>query len=480
MKTGLPSCWIWVSCPRRHKNRIGNLVGCFVISSHSRDSSYSFGFVFNLESNQLVGKSIPDEIAHLTSLEGIDLRQNFIDGSLPNSICQLRNITFLQLPYNNFTETIPSCLADMPNLGSLIIHDNAFTGPLPSSFAQMTSLQYLYVNDNFLTGNPSNTMQALTSLSDLFVSHNFFTGTIDNTFLENHVNLTYLDMSHNNFTSTEFPSQLLQLPYLLILDLSENDIGGKLPEDIVDVYFLSYLSLYGNSISGSIPSSITNLIALQHLDLSLNQLTGDIPTQMGDLENLTKLYLSENPFTPGPFPSTLQNLTTLTELSMRNTNRRGSFPSTLSSEGMRILDLSSNQFTGMIPSSYGLFVDLSFLLLNNNSGVTGSLPTTFANLDSVHGFYLDGTNLTGNFDEFLCGLSPPTDKFGEVFERIIFADCGRSSPQVTCTCGCQCCDGDLLHGCSRPTLENLDLQFETNFDRTSYPDFKDSGNGRLV
>jgi Leucine-rich repeat (LRR) protein len=365
----------------------------------------------------------------------------------------------------------------MPNLGTLILHDNAFTGSLPSSLAQLTLLQHLYVNDNLLIGNPLGIMHALTSLVDLFVSNNQFTGIIDNSFLQNHANLAYLDMSHNKFLSMEFPTQLLQLPNLEVLDLSENEIAGKLPEIDEKNYSMTFLSMYGNRISGSIPSSIANLIALQHLDVSLNLLTGDIPTQIGDLQGLTKLYLSENQFSPGPFPSSFQNLTLLTELSMRNTNRQGSFPSALSCEGLRILDLSSNQFSGMIPSSMGYFQYLSFLLLNNNSAVTGQLPTTFENLNSVFGFYLDGTNLTGNFDDILCNLATPTDSDGVIAERIIFADCGRPS-QVTCTCGCQCCDGDLPHGCSRPTLENLDLQFETGFDRVSYPDFKDNENVR--
>ena len=73
------------------------------------------------------------------------------------------------------------------------------------------------------------------------------------------------------------------------------------------------LDLSESGLTGSIPSSIGNLTNLTQLYLINNQLTGEIPPEIGQLTNLTRLYLKYNQLT-GEIPSEIWGLTNLTAL----------------------------------------------------------------------------------------------------------------------------------------------------------------------
>lgn len=299
-----------------------------------------------------------------------------------------------------------------------------------------------------------------------------FTGDLDQNFLSGSPYYEIIDMSHNQFTSTNgLPSQVFAKPSLVVLDLAANALSGSLPENIPINNVLHVLALYENDLSGSIPANLRNLAALDHLDVSDNQFSGPMPGFVGNMVRLSFLFLSNNPFSPGPTPTEFSQLGGLRELSLRNTGRTGNLPAFLgdSVNLLDLLDLSSNDFTGPIPESFGNLQFLSFLLLNDNNGITGEIPSSLDRLIRLKAAYLDGTSLGGTTD-VLCGL--PNFEQMEGIE-VIYADCqpGDSGAEIECSCNCECCPSGNDNGCSQPDLSNLDIAVENGFRRQYYEDF---------
>jgi Leucine-rich repeat (LRR) protein len=121
----------------------------------------------------------------------------------------------------------------------------------------------------------------------------------------NLTNLTYLNLNGNQFT--ELPSEIGNLTNLTWLGLDFNQLT-ELPLEIGNLVNLTYLSLYNNHVR-EIPSEIGSLVNLTHLYLYGNQLT-EIPPEIGSLESLISLRLSVNQLTelPAEFCGIYSNL----------------------------------------------------------------------------------------------------------------------------------------------------------------------------
>jgi len=64
--------------------------------------------------------------------------------------------------------------------------------------------------------------------------------------------------------------------------------------EIEDLFELVSLNLSRNNLIGKIPSNIGKLASLEFLDLSRNKLVGSIPTSLAQINRLTMLDLSHN------------------------------------------------------------------------------------------------------------------------------------------------------------------------------------------
>lgn len=76
-----------------------------------------------------------------------------------------------------------------------------------------------------------------------------------------------------------------------ILDLSNNAIGGLLPENLAKLENLKGLYLGSNLFTSTLPSSISQLYSLTSLYINDCLLTGSIPTELPSLTNLHALSL---------------------------------------------------------------------------------------------------------------------------------------------------------------------------------------------
>ncbi|XP_057797885.1 receptor-like protein 9DC3 [Salvia miltiorrhiza] len=79
-----------------------------------------------------------------------------------------------------------------------------------------------------------------------------------------------------------------------IIDLSSNKFSGTIPHSIGNMNSLRYLNLSHNNLMGHIPASLGNISVLESLDLSSNKLEGGIPSELTSLTFLAKLNLSMN------------------------------------------------------------------------------------------------------------------------------------------------------------------------------------------
>lgn len=193
-------------------------------------------------------------------------------------------------------------------------------------------------------------------------------------------NLTFLSLSYNYINSSLPDSSLSKCSALTHLDLSQNLLVGPLPS-LSSFRRLRHLDFSGNNFSGAIPPSFALLPSLEILSLTANLLNEAIPSFLGNISTLVQLNLSYNPFSPGPIPYSLANLTNL---------------ETLWLAGCGLID--------EIPPPLGRLSKLTNFDLSGNS-LTGSIPETLTGLSSVIQIELYSNQLTGRFPAGLSNLT---------------------------------------------------------------------------
>ncbi|XP_054782615.1 receptor-like protein 1 [Prosopis cineraria] len=308
-------------------------------------------------SNNGFWSMIPSFITNTSTLRVINLSKNNFNGTLPREFCKL-DLLHLHLSHNKFTGPIPTCYLNMGGLVSLQLQGNLFVGSIPTLMSsgsylvaldlrdnnlsgvipdwivRMKSLRALLLGGNQLQGQLPNQLCQLQKMSFLDLSRNNFTGDIptcfdkvsfgawENRFTERDMTLIFSDSRYqyaplqlqlffeqNQYFMTavagglevDFMTKNLQLQYkgdilrfMSGIDLSGNQLTGKIPQEIGYLAYLHALNLSHNHLNGSIPKSFHNLSAIESIDLSNNNLSGQIPVQLQDLNFLGVFNVSYN------------------------------------------------------------------------------------------------------------------------------------------------------------------------------------------
>ncbi|KAF7826903.1 receptor-like protein kinase BRI1-like 3 [Senna tora] len=267
----------------------------------------------------------------------------------------------------------------------------------------LTGLRHLLLRDNsFMIANhtddfSSSTTTTSCTLETLDLSANNLSGPFhllsSSYSLSNCDNLILLNLSHNHLT-TPLNTSLLALKYL---DVSFNNLSGKFSDvDFGHCNTLISFSISHNTLSSTddFPSSLRNCQNLQTLDLSHNQLQFKIPKDLWYL-NLGNNYLSGSGDYLG---SILTNLSSLKYLYVPFNNMSGTLPLSLfaNSTQLQVLDLSSNAFTGKIPSSFcsSSSSALEKILLAGNY-LSGSVPVELGRCNNLRTIDFSFNNLNG-------------------------------------------------------------------------------------
>ncbi|KAK9127427.1 hypothetical protein Syun_016224 [Stephania yunnanensis] len=460
--------------------------------------------------NDLTGP-IPDVLANFTSLECLDLEDNHLEGPIPLSFGAFCKLKELSLSRNNIsgeiTEFVNGISLCRPNslLETLQLEQTKLTGNIPYSIGNLKSLRILYLQETSMNGAIPKSLGQLSELEDLDLSVNAWDGELTEDHFANLANLIYLyigfeekppkplffnlgsnwvcpftKLSHLILTNCQlgphFPSWLRNLnrlgdivlenvgisdkipnwfpkiyPSLQFLDLSNNQISGKVPlefRNALNSTEMGMLNLGGNLFSGTIPLNINetmpnleflslsnNLIeavslssnnlfgelrqecwkdlqSLQVIDLSNNHLSGKVPISIWSAPQLSILSLSKNGFS-GNLPPNLKTLGPLRVIDLGENSFSGNLPMWMGKRlpHLEILRLRSDSFTGFIHEHHCLLHSLRILDLAHN-GLSGTIPHCFGNFSgmatvdptdpfSVQVWIAKGSVLRSNSQEFV-------------------------------------------------------------------------------
>jgi Leucine-rich repeat (LRR) protein len=224
---------------------------------------------------------------------------------------------------------------------------NLLTGVIPTYFGKFQNMQGLYLGKQIIRENPKLHWQPHSIGCTLFVQNN----------LEGSI-----------------PPSIGNCRSLQKLDVSQNYLGGVIPQQVFDLSSLSIiLNLSYNSFSGKLPIEVGNLKNLYSLDVSECHLSGEIPMTIGSCSNLDHLYLQGN-FFKGIIPSSLASIKGLEHLDLSRNNLSGLIPKGLERLSFLIyLNLSFNDIEGELPTE-GVFKNVNAISVVGNNKICGGIP----------------------------------------------------------------------------------------------------------
>ncbi|KAM0938351.1 putative non-specific serine/threonine protein kinase [Dioscorea sansibarensis] len=296
-----------------------------------------------LKSQNLNG-TLPDEFSKLTYLGVIDLSRNYLNGTIPVAWASLP-LTTLSLLGNRISGNIPEELSGVTTLQELVLEDNQMEGPILQSLSNLTNLERL--RNNFSSELPKS-LSNLTNLTDL-IDGNPISGKVP-AFIGNWKKLDKLYMQGTSLEGP-FPSNFSALEALTELMVSSLIGGdGKFPP-LGNMTAMKRLILRNISLSGELPAYITKMTQLKTLDLSFNNLTGKIPDTFSSLKHsLELLFLTNNKLT-GEIPGWILNNNKKYDLSYNNFDSSNAPPDCYSN-GVNLVSSYSTSSNNKIPTCF--------------------------------------------------------------------------------------------------------------------------------
>ncbi|XP_029124922.1 receptor-like protein 13 isoform X2 [Cajanus cajan] len=289
----------------------------------------------------------------LPSIRKIDVSDNNISGQIPSHNIRLilQNLQFLNLSGNHIQGFIPREFGQMNLLDTLDLSNNNLSGEIPKNISGDRSLlKILKLSNNKLYGPVFPTLKYLEEL--------------------------YLDGNslYGNIPSSLFNSSLINL------DISDNDLVGKLPSMVGNRSNLETLSLSNNHLKGSISRRlVVELKSLVYLDISHNILTGIVPSFINSL--VSYIHLSNNRLS-GLSKRMFNNISNIVILDLSYneiTDRIQDMIQDVAHVSMDILIMKFNYFTGYLPKQLCQLVDISILDLSYNN-FYGAIPNCLGNV----------------------------------------------------------------------------------------------------
>ncbi|KAM7491919.1 hypothetical protein LguiA_034840 [Lonicera macranthoides] len=345
----------------------------------------------------------PSTISKLELLSHLDISNNKLQGHIPNVFAKLRNMSYLSLQGNNFNGPLPSSIANLTQLVHLDLSSNSITGSIPSWLFALPSLVHLNAQSNRLTGQLEEFQYQ--SLEDIFLNNNELNGPIPRS-IAKLVNLTSLYLAGNQLTGIVELEMFSKLTRLQALHLSNNSLSVSATNTNINTTMpnLFVLSLSSCNLK-EFPDLLRDSVDLRVLDLSYNQIRGKIPNwvrvKWRDSWSYIGILDLRSNFLQGSLPSSICNLNTLEVLALSNNSFNGAIPQCLGnfSDRLAILDLRGNRFSGAIPT---IFEGKRLRNLNlHDNQLQGTLPRTLAKCSELEVFDVGNNQINDTFPQWL-------------------------------------------------------------------------------
>ena len=324
---------------------------------------------YSVSNNMLIG-DISQMICELSSLSYLNVSYNNLSGFLPHCLGDLRNLSILNLQYNNFHGNIPQIIMEGCKLGMITLSQNRFEGPLPRSLANCTTLEVFDIGNKHIIdffpswlgilpklrvlilqsnglygfiGKPE-TISRFPKLQVIDVSNNNISGKLPFEYFEIWKAMKSFDASHLTYMQTDGQTLKTQsdgylITYIYSMTLTNKGIKTKYSR--IQDFFVA-IDISGNNFEGEIPKILGNLKALHMLNFSNNVLIGFIPSTLAILTNLESPDLSQNMLV-GEIPPQLVELTFLAFLNVSHNNLTGPIP-----QGKQFLTFQNSSFYGNV------------------------------------------------------------------------------------------------------------------------------------
>ncbi|XVF65288.1 hypothetical protein PTKIN_Ptkin09bG0236100 [Pterospermum kingtungense] len=322
----------------------------------------------------------PEFIKTQAKLVYLDLSFNAIDFSkvIPSSDANssFPMLRYLYLQYCN-TSTFPEFVMSQGNLEVLYLSNNKISGVVPNwvwkkslrtldlSNNSLSSLDQFSLNDSLTSsrGTLSRPICNLSQLQSFNASYNKLSGAIPSC-LGNISTLEYLDLHKNNFSGS-IPD-FTKGTQLYLLQLSDNQLEGKLLRSLANCTWLGVLNLGNNTLYDLFPSWLGKLTELMVLVLRANRFYGPIKYVKNDFPALDVIDIASNDFS-GQLPRKFFQASQLRSIMMGGNKLEGRLPRSLvSCSKLEVLDLGNNMLHDAFPFWLVKLPILKVLVLRSN------------------------------------------------------------------------------------------------------------------
>ncbi|KAK1364392.1 Receptor-like protein EIX2 [Heracleum sosnowskyi] len=321
----------------------------------------------NLSKNKFSGTFLSLSVVQDIYLRFLDVSHNHLFGALPDNWLLFQSLVFLNLGYNNFSGRIPMSIGHLVSLQTLILRNNKLSGELPASLRNCRSLGFVDFGLNELSGKvPSWIGEDLSELYALILKFNRFNGSL--------------------------PYEICYLSNLHFLDLSQNRISGNIPPCFGNLTAMtqigtevsehtysseSTIALFDSEspASGPIPSPVDGPTrSYSYFDIVVARWKGQEFEYGRNFAYLKMIDLSTNELT-GEIPTGITRLLELKGLNFSGNKFIGRVPLEIGQlKGLECLDLSKNRFSGEIPPSMSGLNFLAYLDVSDNN-FSGRIPS---------------------------------------------------------------------------------------------------------
>ncbi|KAH6834169.1 hypothetical protein C2S53_019004 [Perilla frutescens var. hirtella] len=364
--------------------------------------------------NQYTGP-IPD-LRACSKLRDLLLHHNPLSGTVPASLGQLSTLEYLDISANSLQGTVShSLLSKLYNLYWLDLSFNSLTLDFSPDWIPPFSLQTIALASCKMGPSFPKWIQTQTGVSYLDISDAGISDQVPNWLWNLSSKVTYFNLSQNQISGT-IPD--LSSNFFDFIDVSSNKFSGPLP--LIN-HNISLARFSQNMFSGSI-SFLCGVLSSQLvlLDFSDNELAGELPNCWNNTRNLIFLNLNDNNFY-GEIPHALGSLRSLQALQLRGNNLSGQLPPTLKNcINLLLIDIGSNNLTGKIPPWLGAeLANLTHLSLRQNR-FYGGIPPEICHLTRIQMLDLSGNNISEQIPLCFDNFTSLVDKNGSISKSISF------------------------------------------------------------